>query len=236
MLGYHFYDNLARPQINPENFFGVADHARLLLKDFHLESKPIWDTESGYYIQSAPSATYRVTNSPNYVRPIGQQEAVSAVARSFIAAWASGVTRLYWYAWAEPQYALVDDMGATDKAATIAYRTIVQWLDGAIFTSLTRSPDNLWTLTLKQRDGHTAWIVWTIQNDVPTILPDSVRASKISLLNGTETALKDSTLTVTQQPVLLRRAGGHSGSRIGAPIGHPFIRLCLPPELWNRIR
>lgn len=204
VLGYHFYDNLARPQINPENFLGIADHARLLLKDFHLQSKPIWDTESGYYIQSAPAASHRVTSFPSYVRPIGQEEAVAAVGRSFICAWAAGVTRLYWYAWAEPQYALADDMGATDKPATVAYRTIAKWLEGASFTSFTRTPDNLWTLTLKQRDGHTAWIVWATKQDVPTSLPASVHASKISLLDGTESTLKGDTLTVTQQPVLLR--------------------------------
>jgi hypothetical protein len=204
VLGYHFYDNLGRPQINPEQFFGVADHARILLAVFHLQAKPIWDSESGYYIQSSSKASHQVTRFPYGVRALSQDEGVAAVGRSFIEAWAAGVTRLYWYAWAEPQYALVDDMGATDKPATVAYRTITQWLEGSSYTSLTRSTDGLWLLSLTQRDGHAAWIVWSSTQNINLSLAANIRANKILQLDGSEAPLKSRDLVVTQLPVLLK--------------------------------
>jgi Glycosyl hydrolase family 10 len=204
VLGYHFYDNLGRPQINPEQFFGVADHTRTLLAVFHLQSKPIWDTESGYYIQSSSKASHQITRFPSGVRAISQDEGVAAVGRSFIEAWAAGVTRLYWYAWAEPQYALADDMGATDKAATVAYRNITQWLVGSSFTSLTKSTDGLWLLSLTQHDGHAAWITWSSAQDIKLSLTADIRASKVLQLDGSEAPLKSGDLVVTKLPVLLK--------------------------------
>jgi hypothetical protein len=204
VLGYHFYDNLGRPQINPELFFGVADHARVLLGVFHLQAKPIWDTESGYYIQSSSKAIHPIQSFPSGVRAISQDEAVAAVGRSYIEAWAAGVTRLYWYGWAEPQYGLVDDMGATDKPATIAYRVIVKWLEGASFTSLTRSSNGCWKLALIQKDGQSAWIVWSSQQDVKLPITQDMHVTHIFQLDGSSTSLSSSEVLVTQLPILLK--------------------------------
>jgi hypothetical protein len=204
VLGFHFYDNLGNPNINPELFLGTTEHIRLLLSQLHLPAKPIWNTESGYYIETSANGHHAVRNFPKGVHALSQDQAAAAVARSFILAWASGVTRFYWYAWAEPQYALVDDMGATDKPATVAFRVIAQWLQGTKYVSLTRSSDGLWVLSSTQRNGHPSWIVWSSsQQDIKFSVSPSMHPTRVFKLDGTETTLESREILATQLPMLL---------------------------------
>jgi hypothetical protein len=204
VLGFHFYDNLGRASINPELFLGTAQHIRVLLDQLHLPLKPIWNTESGYVIQSSGNASRPTVKFPPGTRPLAQDEAAAAVARSLILAWAAGVTRTYWYAWGEPQFALVDDMGATDKQATVAFRVITEWLQGSSYLSLKGSSNGLWVLSLAQPNGQHSWILWSSGQDLSFKAGPEIQATQISKLDGSSTPLSGSNITASQLPILLK--------------------------------
>ncbi len=198
VLGYHFYDDLSKPP-NPEGVIGTARELHKLVG-----TKPIWDTESGYYIRSGPAAAAQIKDFPGYVHVLDQDESAAAVARSYLSGWAGGIARFYWYAWAEPQYALVDDGGTRPKAATAAYTTVERWLLGATYQSLTRSPGNLWTLTLQTPTGKIVHIVWASKDPQTLTPPSEWKAAHEEDALGKAAALPPGPLTVGALPVLLR--------------------------------
>ena len=93
ILGFHFYDNLSADRIHPESIVGTAQQLRNMLVSLKLADIPIWNTESGYYIHSAPTAKSYIKNYPAHIHVLAQQEAVDAVGRSYALAWAVGIER-----------------------------------------------------------------------------------------------------------------------------------------------
>ncbi len=204
VLGFHFYDNLSDPTIHPEGVLGTAKALHALLAANGMEAKPVWDTESGYYIHSAPQAAAQIANYPGGIHVLNQDEAAAAVARSYLAGWAAGIERFYWYGWAEPQYALVDDGGTRPKPATAAYGTVERWMLGTRVESLARSADNIWTMTLVAKDKKIEHILWTSTGTAAFTVPDGWRASKLEDLSGKGASLGTAPIAVGPMPVLLR--------------------------------
>jgi Glycosyl hydrolases family 39 len=161
VLGFHFYDNLGSPIIHPENIVGLAASIRRELTGAGIPNMPVWNTESGYYIVSAPEAKFHYTRWPTGIHPIGQYEAVEAVGRGYIVGWACGLQRFYWYGWGEPAYALVDDGGQTEKKATQAYKQVRQWLVGSRYLDVSRSSTGLWLVRLEDSSHKVKLIAWT---------------------------------------------------------------------------
>ncbi len=204
VLGFHFYDNLSDPQIHPEGILNSARQLHAMLAANGLGAKPVWNTESGYYIQSDPAARAQIKNYPHGIHALDQDEAAAAVARSYLAGWAAGIGRFYWYAWAEPQYALVDDAGAHEKPATAAYRVVERWMEGTTYQSLDRSGTNLWTLTLESPAHKVEHVLWTSAGTQTFTPPAGWRAGKLEDLTGGVQTLGAAPVTVGPEPVLLR--------------------------------
>ncbi len=204
VLGFHFYDNLSDPHTHPESVLGMARALHALLATNGIASKPVWNTESGYYIHSDPSASAQITSYPSGIHVLAQDEAAGAVARSYLAGWSAGIGRFYWYAWAEPQYALVDDDGTHPKPATLAYTTVEHWLTGTRYQSLTRSATNVWTLTLLTPSKKLEHIVWTSADPQTFTVPESWRAAQAEDLTGTTATLGTAPLSIGPMPILFR--------------------------------
>jgi hypothetical protein len=206
VLGFHFYDNLASHRINPEGVMGAAQllHKSLVHRGF--PSKPVWNTESGYYISSDPGAKVQAKGYPADVHVLSQTEGVAAVSRSYIVGWACGIERFYWYGWGEYQYAIVDDGGNHIKPATIAYRTTRQWLLGAKYVSMGRSAANRWIVTMVNSAGKTEHIVWTSSEpeNQSFQVPADWHVTRQQDATGKTTPVHDATIDIGSVPLLLQ--------------------------------
>lgn len=203
VLGFHFYDNLGNPSIHPENIVGTASQLRRVLTSVGLASTPIWNTESGYYIASAPQARYHNTHFPNGIHVLGQSGAVEAVGRSYILGWAAGIQRFYWYGWGEPAYALVDDNGITEKDATLAYKTVGRWLMGKRYLDVSRSASGRWIVHIEDAHHKPAWIIWNETVTENFEIPKEWGVSQSEDLLSQAQPLLPTGFQVTHSPMLL---------------------------------
>ena len=204
VLGYHFYDNLGSKDIHPESMIGTAEQLRHILEHYKIGQKPIWNTESGYYISSGPNAKTHYKVFPKDVHILSQDEAANAVARSYILGWATGIERFYWYAWGEPAYALVDDNGTSDKKATATYSTMSKWLIGATYVSVTHNVSGEWIVELRSRAGKVEHIAWASKDSMAFTVPPEWKATESEDLLAAKTQLKDSGLMLTGEPTLIQ--------------------------------
>jgi hypothetical protein len=203
VLGFHFYDNLGNPVIHPENIVGTTGQLRRILTSVGLGSTPIWNTESGYYIESGPHARFHNRNFPNGVHVLGQKEAVAALGRGYILGWAGGLQRFYWYAWAEPAYALVDDGGGTEKDPTLAYKTVMRWLLGKRYLDVTRSASGMWIVHVEDAQHKPGWIIWDETGTENFTVPKEWGVSKSEDLLSQDRPLSPTGFPVTNSPTLL---------------------------------
>jgi hypothetical protein len=203
VLGFHFYDNLGNPEIHPENIVGTTAQLRRVLTSVGLGSTPIWNTESGYYIESGPRARYHNTRFPPGIHVLGQGEAVGAVGRAYILGWAAGLQRFYWYAWAEPAYALVDDGGGTEKDATVAYKTVRSWLMGKRYLDVTRSASGRWIVHIEDAHHKPGWIIWNEKGTDNFEVPKEWGVSQSEDLLSQNRPLSPTGFAVTTSPILL---------------------------------
>jgi hypothetical protein len=203
VLGFHFYDNLGIPTIHPENIVGTAAQLHRVLTSVGMASTPIWNTESGYYIESAPQARYHNTHFPNGVHVLPQSVAVEAIGRAYILGWAAGIQRFYWYAWGEMAYALVDDNGTTEKDTTLAYKTVRRWLLGKRYLDVTRSASGRWIVHIEDAHHKPAWIVWNETGTENFETPKEWGVRQSEDLLSQDRPLSPTGLRVTQSPTLL---------------------------------
>jgi hypothetical protein len=203
ILGFHFYDNLSSLQIHPESIIGTAAQLRRMLASLNLGSKPIWNTESGYYIHSSPTAKAYIKNYPANIHVLSQGEAVDAIGRSYALAWAVGIERFYWYGWGEPAYAIVDDNGTGIKDATTAYATISKWLLGAAYVSVTHTDNSEWVIESRTDKGALQYVVWTNKDKEIFTIPTVWKVSQVEDLTGGHTPISTQTITLTGTPRLL---------------------------------
>jgi hypothetical protein len=203
VLGFHFYDNLGNPIIHPENIVGTTAQLRRVLTSVGLGSTPIWNTESGYYIESGPHARYHNKNYPGGVHVLGQSEAVQAVGRAYILGWAAGLQRFYWYAWGEVAYSLVDDGGGTEKDATQAYKTVRRWLLDKRYLDVTRSASGRWIVHIEDAHHKPGWIIWNETGTENFAVPKEWGVSQSEDLLSQDRPLSPTGFTVTNSPTLL---------------------------------
>jgi hypothetical protein len=203
VLGFHFYDNLGSPVIHPENIVGLTASIRRELAGAGIPNAPIWNTESGYYIISSAEAKYHYTQWPRGIRPIGQWEAVEAVGRGYIVGWACGLQRFYWYGWGEPAYALVDDVGQTEKKATQAYKRVRQWLVGSRYLDVTRSSTGLWLVRLEDPNHKVKLIVWTENGLQDYMVPADLHLTQSQDLFSQPQSIESGKLGVSPEPQIL---------------------------------
>jgi len=139
----------------PEGILYLETHVRAAMSSHGIATKPIYDTEGGWGMNSAlPSMSDR----PGYL------------AREFLLQWSSGVSGVYWYAWNNPAWGTLWTSSGIQPAG-IAYGQVHGWIDGATLNSpCAMASDSTWTCSFKRSDGSSALAIWnaaTTKNYTP---------------------------------------------------------------------
>jgi hypothetical protein len=186
VIGYHLYSQ------TPESMAQLIGQVKQSMSSHGVALLQLWNTETGW---AKP-------------KPFPSPELGAAyLARAYLLNWASGVQRLYWYAWDNHGFVSIETTNADDTTlapAGRAYGIIWSWLVGSQLRSCDMTADHTWTCTLhgKQSDK---WVVWNQDHEVAMILPQSWHATTTTVLNGSPAPLTGATVKVTQTPQLIVR-------------------------------
>ena len=207
VIGYHFYVN-SEP---PEQMVPLIHQVEQTMQKNGVGEKPLWDTETGWAIQ----------NNQNTVKPAGKHGVASIVlapdmaaaylARAYVLSWASGASRLYWYAWDNGVMGLVDRDGKTLKSPALAYGQVENWLVGATMTSCMADSADTWTCAITRPGGYRGWIMWNpnaTKSLVSFRIPGSWHVGRVRDLVGHEAKVEPgASVDISVMPHLLETSG-----------------------------
>ena len=201
VIGYHFY---VAP-MEPEAMVPMIRDVQQMLRR-HGVNKPVWNTESGWMIPSNQKAVSPRGGTGIYSRILNEDDAAAFVARACVLNWASGVERLYWYAWDNFLMGLVEPDGRTVKPAGRAYQNVQDWMTGARVRECQSGPGAVWTCQVTRDAGNDAWIVWSPNTKSEFAVPSAWRVHRVRTLAGETRALEaKQRVAVGAMPVLLEQ-------------------------------
>lgn len=199
IIGYHFYV----PRTNPEAMLELVRDARQVMRKYHVDDKPLWNTEAGWLIANE-DGTPEDPAIKTWIK-LDRSNAGGYIARAHILAWAAGVERYYWYSW---EGELVEPTTHALKLHAVnAYTRTIKWLQGSVINGCKKS-EMIWNCSLTDQRGRKAWLVWTeeekavswnIPNDWQLVEAESLDGLKYPIEMKQHTAL-----SINQSPVLLR--------------------------------
>lgn len=187
VIGYHFY---VGHDDSPEAMVPLIDNVKAIMQRHGLGDKPLWNTEAGWL-------------GPN---PLPQDMQSAYVARAYILNWANGVSRFYWYAWENhhgTQIELVDRDNSTLTPAGNAFAAIQVWMTGATMTGCTNSTDGTWVCDLRTNVG-ISHILWNTKHTTTVPISENWQASYANSLAGGKIAIRQRSITIGPQPVLVQ--------------------------------
>ncbi len=191
IIGYHFY---VFPDL-PEAMVPVINNVRQTMTKYGISNKPLWDTEAGW---SRP----KLFSSDS--------EASAYVARSYILNWATGVDRLFWYAWDNHWWVTLEmtqSDSTTLKPAAIAYREVQKWIVGAKLLSCDLDSQGTWLAQIARDNGYKGFIIWNPDKTINFAIPTEYNVRQMKDLAGTITNITGaSLLSVGMEPILLENA------------------------------
>lgn len=197
VIGFHFYLAPFQPEVMVKD----VDRVKKLLAKHNI-SKPLWNTEIGW----------RIANSDRNIdgelwagAPLSNEQSVAYLARSYLLAWATGVERVYWYAWGHRSMGMTEyDLNAPKPIAR-AYEELQKWLMGRNVGSCTVSDDLTWRCELSDRQRKSATILWKQQGSC-LLKGDLKQYSRIRDLSGRSTELRgEMSFQISGTPLLLER-------------------------------
>lgn len=161
IVGYHFYV----PKGAPEATLPLVHRVREAMKRAGVEKLPLWNTESGWWIENAdgtPEAAdmrwHRVSSA----------ESAAYVARALIVGRAAGLERYYWYAWDNTSLGLIEPFSGALKPGATAFATVARWLAWNDIDSCNEQVGR-WVCRLKDKEGNLrGYIVWATQRNAPS--------------------------------------------------------------------
>jgi hypothetical protein len=196
VLGFHFYSTDA------EEIPGLVKALRQVLIATRQTHLPIWNTESGFYIDG-PDKPHGKGRRPAHRPLYSPEQGAAMVSRALALAAASGLKRFYWYSWDIPTLALAYGRGREINEAGRAYRRTHSWLLGAVLDECRTSDDKLWVCTLN-RGARRAWLVWNTTGSREWAVPANGQARRYETLPGEEGRVGQSGLVhVNEAPLLI---------------------------------
>lgn len=201
VIGYHFYVS-PRP---PEAMVPLIEKVQQVMAQNDVGNKPLWDTETGWFIQDSAGSV----KSPNPSWPVLSLEQASGyVVRAYILAWASGVSRLYWYSWDNWKEGLVEPDGKTLKAPGVAYEQVEQWLVGAKMSACGSSSAGIWVCRISRPGNYLARIVWRPDHKGNFLIPADWNVKEVRELNGASyVPPRNRVVSIGPSPILLVSPG-----------------------------
>lgn len=176
VIAYHIY---VTP---PEQIPGVVRALRNLVNQYGLSGVEIWNTESGFLIES-PDKEVKVIGSEVFGEVLTPEKGAAYVSRALILGAASGLDRFFWYSWDIPGMALADGKGKQIAPAGRTYIKTERWLQGATMNECRTSDNKLWICPL-QRGVRKAWLVWNTRGSQNWKVPATWGAKRYETLQG----------------------------------------------------
>jgi cellulase (glycosyl hydrolase family 5) len=168
---------------DPEHVATTIGQVQAIMAKYNLSSKPLWDTEGAW----------------NTTPPTSEQGGF--VARYYLIHWSAGVSRLYWYAWDNPNYGTMWDATTGLHPDAIAYQQVYNWMVGATMSSpCTMASDSTWTCTLTRPGGYQALAIWNSATTT-SYTPASQYKQYLDLTGQTNPII--GSVTIGYNPILL---------------------------------
>lgn len=196
VIAYHIY---VTP---PEKIPGVVRALRNLVNEYGLSDVEIWNTESGFVIES-PDREAKVTGSEVFGEVLNVEKGAAYASRALILGAASGLDRYFWYSWDIPTMALTEGKGKTITLAGEAYIKTERWMRGATISECRTADDKLWICSLN-RGARQARLVWNTTGARNWIVPAQWQARQYEPLLGEMTNADQSRrIRVDEAPLLI---------------------------------
>jgi len=166
---------------------------------------PIWNTESGYFVENPEQPVKPHYPGTDYVfaRVLTPDELAAYMVRAHVLNAAVGVARFYWYSWDIRNMGLTRTFGQTPTIASIAYGTMRRWLVGANLRHCATEDDKVWVCEL-ERDGQRANLVWHVSEDSRFNIPKEFKASVVERIDGSNVPVEGPSVGIGIAPILLR--------------------------------
>jgi hypothetical protein len=186
VVGYHLY---VFPEA-PEALVALVQRVKQTMASNGAGDKPLWCTEMGWL-------------SP---KPFPSDDLGAAyLARVFVLGWATGVDRVYWYAWDNHGAVTLETTNQdnqTAKPAGLAYSVIQQWMSGTQMDWCEKAGDDTWSCQL-ERGGTPEWIVWNSSSTKTFKVPAAWHVTGATPLLGQALAINGASMQITTTPQLL---------------------------------
>jgi hypothetical protein len=176
VIGYHFYVSPAPP----EEMVKWIEQVKGIMAKYGQSRKPLWNTEVGYYVQSADREVK--ADGPFIVTTYDQHAAY--VSRAYILNWAAGVSRLNWYAWDDGYEGLADKAGTVPKPSAEAYDNTAMWLTGAVMKSCSSDSTDTWICEITRPGQYGGYLVWNTKERRKFEIPSNWNARWQQNLNA----------------------------------------------------
>jgi hypothetical protein len=181
IFGFHFYVGGA-----PEKCLPKIERARLLLRRYGQDTKPMWNTEAGWQLSQ-----------------LGPQEGSDYVARALLIGWPADLGRYILYSWDHPQMGIAPHGNASTPMVR-AYATVEKWMAGSTVTRCVGLPNGLWVENLTMSNGSQGKVVWSSNGAIHLTKDNMGNATQYETLDGHSTPIQPGALPqATESPILL---------------------------------
>jgi len=117
---------------------------------------PIWNTESGYNIDS-PHVAWTPAERPDLLSP---ERVAEYLPRDMLLARALGFERFFWYDWDGKRMGMLDPATGRHRALADVYAQLIQALSGTVLHRCERGGTGLWTCRLSGAKGGELRAYW----------------------------------------------------------------------------
>lgn len=199
VFGYHFYTETSIP----EKEVVLFEKLSAMLVDAGTSDVQIWNTESGYLIESIPAARHQnASEMPSYAHHLSVREAQDFLVRAYVLGWALHIRRFYWFCWGDNRYAVVDDGGTTWTPVATAFTRLAGYLTGSRMLSCRRSSDGDWFTRFEGKTGRHFEIVWSDSGAHSAMIPPAWDVSRAEDVMGKPVAVS-SRIQIDGRPLFL---------------------------------
>jgi hypothetical protein len=196
VIGFHLYVTPAAP----EAMVDLAQKVKSVMAENRMADKPLWNTESGWFIENRQTEVKPGKGSSSRVLTL--DEASAYVARCYVLNWALGISRFYFYSWDSEVGGLTEQDGNTLKPPSKAYAEIENWLVGARMIACDADQQETWICEL-ERPGYHGRIVWNPERTIQFIIPVAWSVKQSRNLSGERDRLRShSVVSIGSSPIL----------------------------------
>lgn len=207
-IGYHIYQDGP-----PELLMPHVQALRGIMRDHGVGDKPLWSTESAIErvamdLDPAVIAARQQGLEPPSAADLGP----AYLARFMVIAWASGLGRVYHYAW-DDQHGWPSSPTRMDRSnnavvgvndSGVAFRQLRRWMVGQLLVRMETGQNNgLWRATFRDDAGRESQIMWHPGRPAAAALsvPVAPGMSRVCNLKGGCKAVQDGVVAVDHRPV-----------------------------------